>query len=190
MSLRAIDPDPAAVAAARDQLPRLVRSPSLADYAPALVTSTDVALALPHQVYALGVDDLDSSGGIDRARVVAQGFLLMNGQAAVATVEVRGPEYGIQVGGGSFPRVVAAGVERAERQPELDGAEVRLLRVSALHLAVLWLHGPAPGTDRLLPLGRPPEPVEADRFYEVDELLGLLDGTARRLAGDGGDTGG
>ena len=169
MSLRAIDPAPASVDLVRDQLPRLVGAPTLAGHLTALVTSTDVALVLPHRVYALGLEQLAGGADLGAATAVAEEFLLMDGSDPVCTVEVRDPAGHIQLGGGSFAAMVVRAVRDAEQQPDLDGAEVRLLLVSALHFTALWLHAPVARDETLVPLGRTPSTVETGRFYDAGE---------------------
>ena len=107
-------------------------------------------------------------------------LLLFDGDDPLAGVEATlAGANGLQLYRGPYPAAMVRAIERAEQRPELDGAEVRLLRVSALHFRALWLHGRAGREDLLIPLRPAPPPVVADRDYAPAELLDLLAEMAR-----------
>jgi hypothetical protein len=107
-------------------------------------------------------------------------LLLFDSDDPLAGVEVTlAGANGLQLYRGPYPAAMVHAIERAEQRPELDGAEVRLLRVSALHFRALWLHGGAGREDLLIPLRPAPPPVVANRDYAPAELLDLLAEMAR-----------
>jgi hypothetical protein len=191
MTLRPIVAEPAVVDAIRTQLPRLVSSPVAGDGVRAAVASPAVALAAAHRVYALGLEPIAAGHGMERAVPVAVRFLLMDGSSAVASVEkVDAPDHGVRLLGGSHAKVLADTIRRADARPEFDGAEIRLLQVSALHLTALWLHALPAGEDVLIPVGHAPKPVDSGEPHTPSRLLDLLRPLARtRLARVDGDIG-
>jgi hypothetical protein len=190
MALRTIDLDPEILARALRQLPRLIRWPGFGDRLLGKVDSLTVSLAVPQPVYVLGLAELVRGAGLGQARRIAVQLLLLDGDDPFAGVEVRDHGSGLQLHRGPYAAATARAIERAEPRPELAGAEVRLLRVSALHFRALWLHGGAGVPDLLTPLRPAPVPIVADRDYAPGELLPLLAELAQQnLAGLGDETG-
>jgi hypothetical protein len=132
-----------------------------------------LALATPHQVFTLGLDDITAGGGLDRARPVGWRYLVQDGGRTVASAETAlqpdGTHHASQFTDGPFVAETERAVQAVQRLPHVAAAdfEVRLLRVPALYVMALWLHAPA--TDLLVPLvpspiGKEDTPVPAAEF--------------------------
>lgn len=145
-------------------------------------------VALPHAVYELGRDAIAAGLGLEAARRTHVRYLLMSGQDARAAVEVpagpadaSGPAESladhVHANAGAFAASTAAAIRALEDDPALRGRdlELRLLRVSALHLVALWLHaGGAPADDLLVPLDPAPSGLDAGRLYGPGDVLAVL----------------
>lgn len=146
-------------------------------------------LAAPHPVYELSRDAVARGAGLEAARRTHVRYLLLSGADAAAAAEIpAGPADAqggtaeslaahVGVNEGPFARSTLAAIRAVEADPALQAAgfELRLLRVSALHLVALWLHaGGAAERDRLVPLDPAPSEVPAGRGYEPMDLLAAL----------------
>jgi hypothetical protein len=183
MTLRVPEPTPETVESVRSQLSELAGRAQFRHRALARANPVTVALTAPHDVYFLGLDELADGVSIDAARPVAQRFLVMDADTAVASAEVTGPDgAGFQANEGPFVAATAAAIIRAEAEPELaDGDyELRLLRIPALYFVALWLHDEDGRGDVVVPLDPAPAPFEPGRSYSPDEVLAELANQARR----------
>jgi hypothetical protein len=135
-----------------------------------------LALSEPHQVFTMGMDDVTSGGGLDRARPVGWRFLVQSGGRTVASAETtRNPD-----GSGSDEvshfneGPFVAGTEKALAavrsltHVQAAAFDVRLLRIPSLYMMALWLHSAA--TDLLVPLapspiGKEGKPVAPAEFF-------------------------
>jgi hypothetical protein len=81
-------------------------------------------------------------------------------------------------------------ISAAEVSLDLGDAEVRALRVPALHLMALWLHALDGQRDVLVPMSPAPLPVEPGRFYPAEELLAILSELAAERRDAPPDSGG
>jgi hypothetical protein len=147
-----------------------------------------VALTMPHDVYDLGLDRLAAGATLADATVVGRRFLVLDGDAPIASAELAGEGAEFQATEGPFVAATASAIAEAERDPELAKAdyEVRLLRIPALYFVGLWLKREGGGGDDVvIPLEPAPAGFDAGRRYAPAELLPLLAERARvRLAFD------
>jgi hypothetical protein len=153
-----------------------------------------LALAAPHDVYSLGLEDLAQGAALDEATLVARRFLVIDGETPIASAEIATPEYGLafQANEGPYVESTAAAIAQAESDPGLAEGdyEVRVLRIPALYFIGLWLKNEQSERDIVIPLAPAPLPVEAGSKLTAAELLAALAEPARkRLAvDDSGDS--
>lgn len=181
MSLRVPDVSADSVLAVRDNLSELAGRAAYRHRALARVNPLDVALALPHDVYSLGLDELVRGATLDDAQLVGRRFLVMAGDDAVASAEIARDD-GFTATEGPFVTGTARAIAVAEQDPATaDGDyEVRVLRVPALYLMALWLSGGGHQADLVIPMDPAPEPFSGGEKVRPDELLGRLAELARR----------
>jgi hypothetical protein len=176
MTLRPAEPSPEVVETVRSHLSALAARPEFQGRGMALSEPSELDLAVPHDVYSVGLDQLSAGASLQDAEAVGQRFLVVDGDTPVASAEVT-PEGGdFQANEGPFVAATLAAIERAEEDPELsDGRyELRLLRIPALYLMALWLKDEDGEGDRVIPLDPAPEPLEAGRHYRPAELMDEL----------------
>jgi hypothetical protein len=181
------------VEAARSRLSTLAGRTAFPERALGRADPRRLALALPHDVYVLGLDRLAAGAALADATVVGRRFLVLDGDTPVASAETAGDGGEFQATEGPFVASTASAIARAEQDPELAKAdyELRLLRIPALYFVAIWLKREAgAGDDVVIPLEPAPPGFVAGRSYAPGELLGLLTERARaRLAFDGGSDG-
>ena len=137
-------------------------------------------LSTPHEVFTMGLDDVASGAGLDRARSVGWRYLVEEGGQLIASAETTlapdGTHEVSQFNEGPFVAETDKAVKAVRKLPQLEAAgfELRLLRIPALYVMALWLHAPA--TDLLVPLAPSPirkegKPVPAAEFLaDLSEL--------------------
>jgi hypothetical protein len=191
MALHTAVPDPEVVEVVRGHLAQLVGRPEFRERALARANPLGIALAAPHDVYVLGLDELAAGTRLADARLVAHRFLVLDDSAALASAEVAADDHGgFMVTEGPYVEGTVRAIEGAEARTDATDAEVRLLRIPALYLVALWLHEPDGEGDLLVPVDPAPRPLEAGRYYSSDELLSELARMARRRADGPDDAGG
>jgi hypothetical protein len=146
-------------------------------------------LAVPHDVYFLGLSDLADGVSLEAATLIGRRVLVMDGDQAIASAELGTKDNGSEFHSneGPFVASTATAITRADEDPELAGGdyEVRLLRIPALYFMGLWLKRDGDGNDVVIPLDPAPPPFEPSRKYAPEELLSALREPARaRLAFD------
>lgn len=129
-------------------------------------------LSTPHQVFTLGLDVIGSGGGLDQAQPVGWRYLVESDGQLIASAETTPSADGIQEVSqfteGPYVAETDKALKAVRKLPQLAAAgfELRLLRIPALYVMALWLHGPL--TDLLVPLapspfrkeGKPMPPAE------------------------------
>lgn len=184
MTLRTVEPSPEAIATIRSHLTDLAARPQFRHRLLAQAEPTGVALAVPHDVYTIGLDRLAEGVGIERAEVVGQRFLVLDDDRPVASAELA-TGGGFESNEGPFVGATAEAIRAAESSPQLaDGRyELRLLRIPGIYLVALWLRDEDGDGDVVVPLAPAPAPLEAGRHYRPEEIQPLLQQLAReRLA--------
>lgn len=118
-------------------------------------------VSTPHQVFAMGLDDITGGGGLDRAQPVGWRYLIESDGQVIASAETMpapdGTQQVAQFTEGPFVDATDKAVKTIRKLPRLEatGFELRLLRIPALYLMALWLHSPT--EDLLVPLQ--PSPI-------------------------------
>ena len=137
-------------------------------------------VSTPHQVFTIGLDDITSGGGLDRAHLVGWRYLVEDSGQLIASAETTlapdGTHEVSQFTEGPFVAATDKAVKAVRKLPQLEAAgfELRLLRIPALYVMALWLHAPA--TDLLVPLapspiGKEGKPMPAAEFFaDLSEL--------------------
>lgn len=138
-------------------------------------------LAAPHQVVPLTPEDVrrglcwETKGSIWR-------FLVMDDSRAHSAVEVReragaADEYQfVSLNSGPFVESTVEAIHRAEAGGH-DLGEIRLIRLPALYVEALWLHG---DENRFVPLSPAPSDLDPYRIYPEREFTALLGHIAAR----------
>lgn len=136
----------------------------------------------PHQVFTIGLDDIEAGAGLEAARPVGWRYLITGGGEVIASAETaegpNGTPEPAQFTEGRFVGATATAVRSAHALPQLEKAnfELRMLRIPALYLMALWLHSPA--TDLLVPLA--PSPIGKEgQIVAPAQLFGDLSRQAR-----------
>jgi hypothetical protein len=149
--------------------------------------------SVPHPVYLLKLEDLAKGKSVSSAARVGTRFLLVQDGKPVAAAELREPgprtapvtagNSPAQLNRGPFVQGTQTAIEHAETLHEVRSSdyELRLLRVPALYLEALWLHGPQ-GADIVIPVEPAPPELVAGRSYSPSELVGALQMRAVQLA--------
>jgi hypothetical protein len=189
MTLRVAETTDQGVEAVRSHLSDLAGRTAFPQRALSRANPAELALAVPHAVYFLGLSDLARGASLDAATIVGQRFLVMDGDRPIASAELADQDESsrVQANEGPYVESTAAAIAQAEEDPELaDGAyEVRVLRIPALYFMGIWLKNEQEGTDVVIPLTPAPAPLDALRKYTPDEVLTALREPARdRLAFD------
>jgi hypothetical protein len=148
----------------------------------------------PHPVYVATLDDLAAGKLLGAAKQTGWRYLLVHSDAAVAEAELtagRRPAKGakrpqhkeLEFAGlthGPFTGATIDGLHAAERLPQIAKAdyELRLLKVPAVYLVALWLHGGS--EDILVPLGQPPGGLKKNKAYTEAGVIRALRATVVR----------
>ncbi|HEY7200965.1 MAG TPA: hypothetical protein VIC57_12155 [Candidatus Dormibacteraeota bacterium] len=138
-----------------------------------------VDVTTPHQIFTLGLDDLTSGAGLDRARAVGWRHLVEVDGKAVASAETSvaadGTHVPSHVNEGPFVNATAEAAAAAQAMPQLQtaGFEMRLLRIPALYFMALWMHSAA--ADLLVPLAPSPIGQEGQVVAAADALNELAE---------------
>jgi hypothetical protein len=181
MPLRHPQPDQPIADIVRSRLEGFSLIPDSELHALAGTAPAELSLEAPHEIYTLGLDQLQAATP-DLAGAQATGwrFLLEQGGQAVAAAETgidaEGAHRFALVNSGPFVASTAAALRQAQQFAGAAGGEVfepRLLHVPALYAMALWLHG-ASGTDVVLPLRPTPATVDPERRYSLEEYLAAL----------------
>ena len=148
----------------------------------------------PHPVYVATLDDLAAGKLLADAKqtgwryllaqndeVVAEAELTEGRPAAKATKGAKGKELAFAgLTHGPFTGATVDGLHAAERLPQVEKAdyELRLLKVPAVYLVALWLHGG--NEDLLVPIGQPPAGLKKNRAYTEAGVIRALRATVAR----------
>jgi hypothetical protein len=145
-----------------------------------------LAVAAPHDVYSLGLEDLAAGRGLEAAEWVSRRCLILDGDHPIAAAELPDPDgaNGFTTTEGRFAATTATAIQGAEDAP--GEYELRLLRIPALYLMALWLKDRNGTDDVLVPLDPAPAELQPNERYSDQQLLERLRDRARsRLEFDG-----
>lgn len=144
----------------------------------------------PHPVYNLGVRDIAESRGLASA-VFTGRFLLLEGDTAVAAVEIAADEggggshfAGINAGPYVFSSAAALRALPAELETDSQAFTVRVLRSPALFFWAVWFHEGLNDNHQFWPLDPVPDYLEPHRLFSWSELAEKLISPARRRLAD------
>lgn len=184
MALRLSEPPPDVTATLRSVLLDRSRKRRFATPALAKAKAADVSLAAPHPVFVLGLDDLAAGRGLGAADRVAWRYLVLEKDLTVAAVEAPsrpGADVGrdLIVNEGPFVGATTDAIRLVEELPEVGERdfELRLLRIPALYVVALWLHGG--DGDVVVPLAPAPPALEAGARYSGAVFTERLQDPAR-----------
>ena len=164
---------------------------------------TELQHSEPHPVYIGTLDDLAAGKLLTAAKQTGWRYLLAHGDEVVAEAELteerraakgkKGAKSTKTAKGakredlafaslthGPFTGATVDGLHAAERLPQVEKAdyELRLLKVPAVYLVALWLHGA--NEDLLVPLGEPPAGLKRNKAYTEAAVIRALRPTVAR----------
>jgi len=146
------------------------------------------ALTRPHQVYTLGLNDLQAGQSLSAARPTSWRYLVERDDRPVAlgetAIRASGKHAFAHLNYGPFVRGTAEALGAAEQYAAQGDADVRLLHIPALYLQALWLHSQSRASeseDILIPVAPITPGIEANPAYPARELLELLQERARSV---------
>lgn len=149
----------------------------------AQATSGNVSLSEPCRGYSLSLEDLARGQGLTQATAGDWHYLVFGDAGPIADAQLA--EVGGQVefsalNHGALAAATVNALNLAENTPHLQGRtyELRLLFVSALHVAAIWLH--ARDEDVLIPIEPTPKHLASTRLYSETALLALLRAAAQQ----------
>jgi len=148
----------------------------------------------PHPVFSVPLDALAGGKLLDGATHASWRYLLVQDERAIAEVELSAGRRGAKGAGtksleflglthGPFTEATIEALATAEQLPQVAAAdyELRLLKVPAVYLVALWLHGAK--DDILIPMGDPPGGLKPNRPYAeaavIEALQGIVERTTR-----------
>lgn len=134
-----------------------------------------VDVTTPHQVFTMGLDDVTSGAGLEKARSVGWRHLVVADGKPIASAETTLAQDGKthvpgHVNEGPFVNATAEAEAAAQALPQVAAGdfELRMLRIPAVYFMALWLHSPA--TDLLVPLAPSPIGQEGQAVPAADVL--------------------
>jgi hypothetical protein len=138
----------------------------------------ELTLAMPHDVYVIGADDVIAGRVPDSANLTGWRFIMYSKDGAVASAETQvapdGQHRFALFNSGPFVSETVDTVNRINEQPSMKEQQptLSLLRIPAVHLTALWLHDG--NEDTYTPLAPAPEGLEPNRPYSSAELFEVL----------------
>ena len=151
----------------------------------------DLSHSEPHPVYYVPLDALAGGKLLDAATQTSWRYLLVQDDAAVAEAELsvgrRGakgaaakPLEFLGLTHGPFTGATVEALGAAEQLPQVAAAdyELRLLKIPAVYLAALWLHGAK--DDILIPMGNPPGGLKKNKAYTEAAVIKALRGSVEQ----------
>jgi hypothetical protein len=176
-----------------DHLTELLREKNVPTGMPVEMRLEALSYSEPHPVFYVPLDALAGGKLLDAATQTSWRYLLVQDDMAIAEAElsaghrvaksaVKALKF-LGLTHGPFTAATIDALAAAERLPQVASGdfELRLLKVPAVYLAALWLHGAK--DDLLIPMGDPPgglKPNEAYTEAAVKEALrGIVEQTRR-----------
>lgn len=110
----------------------------------------------PHPVYNLGLDALVAEQGIDSATLVSWRYLIVEGETVAKAAEINVSAVGTSkfnsINAGPAVAGTTAALTVAEHLPQIQqqSYDIRFLRIPALSVQALWLHGQGRDDDKFL----------------------------------------
>jgi len=177
-----------------EHLTELLREKTVPTHMPAAMRVEALSHSEPHPVFYASLDALAGGKLLDAATQSSWRYLLVQDDAAVAEAELSVGRRGAKRGGakaleflglthGPFTEATIEALAAAEQLPQVAAAdyELRLLKIPAVYLVALWLHGAK--DDILIPMGDPPGGLKKNRPYTeaavIKALRGIVEQTKR-----------
>lgn len=175
-----------------DAINDLVSTPGFLRQILGSIPAGEGAVSAPHTIHNLGLRSLAGGEGLDAAAPAAVGYLLLEDDRAIATVEVlldesgTPSEFGSFTRGAEFKRMVRVidSLDRLE-QVRRGSFELRMLQVPALHVRAVWLHDQDGDEDLVVPIASPPGVRLGDDARPAGEFLDDLRGLAEAALSQG-----
>jgi len=175
-------------------LTELLREKKFPSGIPVEMRLEELSHSEPHPVFYVPLDALAGGKLLDAATQTSWRYLLVQDDAAIAEAELSAGRPGAKGAGakpleflgltqGPFTAATIEALGAAERLPQVAAAdyELRLLKVPAVYLVALWLHGAK--DDILIPMGDPPRGLKKNRPYTeaavIKALRGIVEQTRR-----------
>lgn len=177
MPLHLPDPPPGVLDKVRSKLHAFADGSKFSTKALRGARKGQLDLSTPHQIFTMGLDDITTGAGLDRAQPAGWRYLIEDGGQLIASAESTlapdGTHEVSQFTEGPFVAETDKAVKAVRKLPQLEAAgfELRLLRIPALYVMALWLHAPA--TDLLVPLAPSPIRKEGKPIPAVEFLADL-----------------
>lgn len=178
MPLRLPPPPPDGLEIISAALVGLLSTPSPAARALSVDAGSSLAVAAPHLVYFVGLDEVAQGRIFSAARPTSWRYILLEGDMAHAAAELAIDDSGkvegfSHVDEGPFVESTIISVAFAEQVEANQGGdyELRLISVPSLYLVALWLHG---AHDLLVPLAPAPGGLEPERAYTEEQTFSAL----------------
>ncbi|MCB1866730.1 MAG: hypothetical protein KDG50_15030 [Chromatiales bacterium] len=156
----------------------------------ARLDANDPSALTPHKVYYIGSDDLLSGKGLGAAQLSAWRYVFRgeDNQTHVAEIGVDEDNathsFHLINRGSHVDNFVALYEQIHEHDAVVEkDYEVNLLRAPACYVIAVWFKGVGHDHDLFVPLAPVHSNFEAGRHYEAMEFMGLLEKTAREMAG-------
>ena len=175
-------------------LTELLRQKTVPSNMPVAMRLEALSHSEPHPVFYAPLDALAGGKLLDAATQSSWRYLLVQDDAAVAEAELSvgrkdakraGPKALEFLGltHGPFTAATIEALAAAEQLPQVAAAdyELRLLKIPAVYLVALWLHGAK--DDILIPMGDPPGGLKKNKPYTeaaiIKALRGIVEQTKR-----------
>jgi len=163
----------------------LVRERKVPGGMPMEMRPEELAHSEPHPVFIATLDDLAAGKLLGAARQTSWRYLLVQRDMAVGEAELGVARRGARgakgkeleflgLTHGPFAGATIEALTAAEALPQVAKAdyELRLLKVPAVYLVAIWLHGGK--EDILIPMGDPPGGLKNNKPYSEAEVIGAL----------------
>jgi hypothetical protein len=174
MALRLVQPGADVARLVQDKLADYAVQRGFRTRALAAAKPASLALAAPHPVFQLALDDVGKQGALDRAAMTGWRYLVTSGKNVIAAAHASATSRSARaafshVNEGPFVTSAQTALAQAEQWPDIrDGRyALGLMSVPALYVEALWLRDEdgKDGGDRFVPLAPAPAPLVANQRY-------------------------
>jgi hypothetical protein len=182
MSLIVPQPPAESLEIVRAALERQVGQKSIAGEVLSATGAGNLAVALPHQVYFIGLEDIAEGNLLAAARLGRWRYIMLkdDNPTAAAEISINRDSKALKfsnINRGVFIEGTIEAIRSAERLDEVQASdyELRLLNIPAMHVVAIWLHGEQ---DILIPVQGSHSSLNPNAPYTEHEFLKALQGPA------------